>query len=155
MQILWIFNPYGRLVNPSLCLRSIALNIHLFKTELEFPSLFLFGGIFGFFFQIACPCTNILPFANKSKKTSLKMKRSTSPLAASLLSHCVRLPSPFFFLSVISSALKQHLLQPCILGAPLWCSAHSCVIQCQLPVSSSALLMWEANKLGCLHPPRA
>lgn len=45
-------------------------------------------------------------------------------------------PSPFapFFPSVISSPLKQHLLQSHSLGAPSWCSVHSCMIQCQLPV---------------------
>ena len=102
----------------------------------------------------------------ESEKKSLKMKRNTSPSAATPLSHCVHLPSPFSspLLSLVlwnSTCYRLAAWELCrdVVCTPTWYSASSqfhiqpcwCVRQTSRTSSSSKSLMTFWSILDRVH----
>ena len=138
-----------------LFLQEHSLKYYSFQNRIQFSSLpvviYLFICLFIILLQLCARASRRAQVQTEKgeKRKSLKMKRQTSPFSGAPLSLCPSPPpvTPFPPPPVISSPLKQHLLQPRSLGAPSWCSVHSCVIQFQLPAShSSPSLMCEGKQ---------
>ena len=130
-----------------LFLQEHSLKYYSFQNRIQFSSLPVFIYLFIIILLHTCKPTRTIADKKGKKKISEDEEENIPlqqhPSLAVSVSPCHHpFPPP-----VISSPLKQHLLQPRSLGAPSWCSVHSCVIQFRLPTShSSPGLMCEGKQ---------